>query len=74
MLLKGNKIERKITVVLPTLRFITIESFRFFAFVKKKTYLTFILVLRMKNFYRSETFCFDFKKYSGVQQMLSFAL
>jgi hypothetical protein len=24
--------------------------------------------------YRSETFCFDFKKYSGVQQTLRFAL
>jgi hypothetical protein len=28
----------------------------------------------MKIFYRSETFCFDFKKYSGVQQTSSFAL
>jgi hypothetical protein len=28
----------------------------------------------MKNVYCSETFCFDFKKYSDVQQTLSFAL
>jgi hypothetical protein len=50
------------------------RNLSFFAFVLKKTLLTFIPVFKMKNFYRSETFCFDFKKYSGVQQMLSFAL